>query len=707
MTDIADKPAPAIAHKARQFPWPAWQWFGERLARFARRALGLAIGLLLLGLVVLLLAVRLVPFPFNRLNEWPQSPVITDRHGRVMLARCGADEQWRLPDALSDMSPWLIKATIAVEDERFYQHPGVDPVAVVRAMGQNIASGRVVSGASTLTMQVCRMMDDRPRTLRAKAIESFRALQLDSRWSKDRILQTYLNIAPYGGNVRGVEAAAWFYFAKQAPDLSLGEAARLAGRPHSPSRYRPDAHLDRALARRTTVLRRMVEQGMISLADYDRVRNEPIQLRQTAWPLRAPHAAWHALACRPSGGRTTIDLALHQLVDRLARRHVATLPMRSSIAVVIIDVEAAALRAMTTISNPARPFDHQVNPATAPRSPGSTLKPFIYAAAFEQHRLNADSLVYDTPIHRAGWSPSNFDGRFRGPVTVDHALRQSLNIPAILVAEAIGIDQCAGLMRRVGLSLPAGVKQRGGLAVVVGSVETTLLDLTNAYATFARQGRYMPLRLFEDDATTSHHALGPDACATINAILDHAEPSPSGQSPLADPARPWYMFKTGTSSGRRDAWAIGHNGRYAIGVWVGRRSGSGDGRYTGATAAAPLLAELFEHELLVRQVTPPSCPTWPVTRPIGPPTKQRQPLRIAFPEPGACYLLADRTMTIHPKLANDRPVTWLINGRLLEAADTDPPRLDLPIGVHELRAVDGNSNVAVVRFAITRQAGPG
>lgn len=678
----------------------------RRLRRYAARIGRWALTAMLLGLMLLLLAIWLMPFPMARLIDWPQSPVITDRQGRVMLARCGADQQWRLPVDLGDISPWLVKATIAVEDERFYSHPGVDPIAVARAAGQNIAAGRVVSGASTLTMQVCRMMDDRPRTLRAKAIESFGALQLDCRWSKDRILQTYLNIAPYGGNIRGVEAASWFYFTKHAADLSLGEAALLAGLPQSPSRYRPDVHLDRALTRRATVLRRMVEQGMISADQYHRARNQPLRLRRSAWPIRAPHAAWFALSRRPGGGQTTFDPATHEAVSQLADRHAATLPPDTAVAVVVIDVRSAELRAMTTVTNTGASHEQLVNPAIGLRSPGSTLKPFIYAAAFERSRLNATSQVYDLPIHRAGWSPGNSDGQFRGPVSVDQALRQSLNIPAILVAEALGMDQCAGLMRRVGLSLPAGATRRGGLAIVVGSVETTLLELTNAYAVFARDGQYMPLRVFHDDPVVSRQVLKAESCHAINAILDHRPPAHRPDS-LSMQVGPWFMLKTGTSSGRRDAWAIGHNSRYAVGVWIGCKSGAGHGDYVGATAAAPLLAELFEHKELARHIAPPSCPTWPVNRPIGPPARLRQPLRIAFPEDRARYLLTDQALTLRPRLSTDQPVTWLLNGRMVQSTDMAQPTLDLPIGEHELRAVGPNGHVATVRFTVAGWPQPG
>ncbi len=278
----------------------------RRICRWPIRAAGWAIRLAAVAAVLLGSAWVLFPFPDEKLEQWPASPTVTDRDGGVMLQLVGDDDQWRFPVPLDEVSPWLVQATIAVEDERFRVHPGVDPVAVVRAAGQNASEGRTVSGASTLTMQVCRMIEPQPRTWSAKAVESFRALQLDAARSKNEVLEIYLNVAPYGRNVRGAEAAGLFWFAKHARDLSLGEAALLAGMPQSPSRYRPDLHPQRAADRRATVLRRMLEVGMISQQQHDIAAAEPVarsaHRTRPSWRCRAGRAADEPPLIRPSSG---------------------------------------------------------------------------------------------------------------------------------------------------------------------------------------------------------------------------------------------------------------------------------------------------------------------------------------------------------------------------------------------------------------------
>ena len=365
------------------------------------------------------------------LNQWSVSPVVTDRSGHTLLRIVGSDDQWRQPVPLDEISPWMVQATIAVEDERFRLHPGVDPIAIVRATGQNILNRDIVSGASTITMQVCRMMDKRPRTVKAKTVEAFRALQLECILSKEEIIEKYLNIAPYGGNIRGVESASRIYFGKRARDLSLGEAALLTGLPKSPTAYRPDRYPETARMRRSTVLRRMAELDMITEEQRAAADAEPVFM---AGPIRehaAPHAAWLALQRRQEGGRTTIDIHIQREVERLAEDRARLLPEGTDQAVVVIEIQSGDIVALLGSSDYWDTVDGQVNGVLARRSPGSALKPFIYAAAFEARRLRPDSVVYDVPIERAGWSPRNFDRTFSGELTAAEALRRSLNVPAI------------------------------------------------------------------------------------------------------------------------------------------------------------------------------------------------------------------------------------------------------------------------------------
>jgi len=661
------------------------------------------------GLVALAILMRAFPFPRDRLDRWPASPVVTDSGGRPLVALVGPDDHWRFPVALEDMSPWLVDATIAVEDKRFRRHSGVDLAAVARAAWQNITSGRVVSGASTLTMQVCRMMDDRPRTLWAKAVESFRALQLERSSTKDAILATYLNVAPYGGNVRGAGAASAFYFTKRARDLSLGEAALLAGLPQSPSRYRPDRNPEAARRRRRTVLRAMLEAGMITERERALAEAEPVAARRPRPGRLAQHAAALALARRKGGGRTAIDLDLQREVERLVINHSLSLPEGSDVAAVVIDIKTSGVVAMVGSADAADPVDGEVNGAVARRSPGSTLKPFIYAAAFEAGRLAPEATVYDVPIERGGWQPRNFDRTFSGEVTAADALRRSLNVPAILVAEGTGLARCCGVMRACGVGLDEGAEERAGLAVAVGAVETTLLDLVNAYATLGRGGVRMRARLFADEPAEPARVLSGITCAAVNGILSSRRRRPAGMAQLPGRDVPWFMWKTGTSSGLRDAWAVGHNGRFAAGVWVGRFSGEGRREFVGRDAAEPLLSRLFSLRIMEGLPDPPAPGRIVVRRPLEPPAEARDSLAIVEPADGSRLVAVERTgversAVVRLRANRDGNLAWFLDGMLL--LDDPHPRdgaaghLVLPPGAHEIRCVDPGGEAAAVRVSV-------
>ena len=657
-----------------------------------------ALCLFTLAVVGLAVAWWACPFPTERLNRWPTSPRVFDAQGRTILAVVGQDDQWRMPVPTEYMSKWLIKATVAVEDQRFYEHAGIDVMAVVRAAGSNIAAGRVVSGASTLDMQLCRMMDERPRSLWAKVVESFRALQLNCIKSKGEILEVYLNVAPYGGNVRGSEAAALAYFGKTAAELSLAEAALLAGLPQSPVRYRPDRHLEAALKRQRFVLNRMAEEGMITASQLAAAMADAIVIRPATRGEYAQHAAWLGLRRRPAGGRMTVEPKVQSQLERLMDDRRRLLPCDAEQAVVVIDVANSALVGMVGSSDPADPVDGQVNGAVARRSPGSALKPFIYAAAFEAGRLNGQSIVYDVPIRRGGWTPSNFDEEFSGEVRVDEALRQSLNIPAILVAEGVGLSLCCGLLEATGVPLPAEAQSRGGLALAIGGIDVRLWDLTNAYATVARGGVRSEVRLFVDEPVRQMRALGPEVCAEISDILSSRRRRPAGMGNRLESDVPWFMWKTGTSAGRRDAWAVGHNGQYAVGVWVGRFRGTGDVGFVGAEAAEPLLTQLFDLPELRSIDDPGPAGTVAVRHPLGRPREAAEALRILSPGDGERFLALGGKTIILPRANRQGEFMWFLDGRLLPASEAG--RLTLRPGRYELRCVDGNGRFAAVRFVV-------
>lgn len=674
----------------------------RRLRRWTKRAGIAAAVATIIGVVVFAIAWRVWPFPVERLDRWGVSPVVMDREGNVLLRLAGPDEQWRSPVPLERVSPWLRQATVAVEDERFWSHRGIDSAAVVRAAGQNTLALRTRSGASTLTMQVCRMMDERPRTWRAKVVETFRALQLERIKSKAQILEAYLNTAPYGGNLRGAEAASRAYFGKAAADLSLGEAALLAGLPQSPARYRPDRYPRAAKARRAHVLACMVKCRIVSEEQARLAGEEPVETgpaRLTLEGTQSLHAAWLAVQRRPQGGRTTIAPSIQTQVSRLAGRHGRKLPRGTQLAVVVIDISAGEIVAMVGSVDPAGNVEGQVNGALARRSPGSALKPFVYAAAFEAGLLNAESTVYDLPVERAGWSPKDFDEGFAGQISAGEALRQSLNVPAILVAEGTGLARCVGLVEAAGVQLPSDVQSRGGLAVVVGSIEVTLLDLVNGYATLGRGGIRSRARLFADEPAAPARVLSAEVCAAIDDILSSRRRRPKGMEDRAEGDVPWFMWKTGTSSGRRDAWAVGHNRRFAAGVWVGRFSGAGSPEFVGSEAAEPLLAAVFDLPSLRRVDGPPSPPQLTVRTPLSPPAEITGPLRILAPSAGSNFVAVNGTAIVHARANRQGELTWFLNGVLLESKEPGR-RLVLAAGEYELRCVASSGEAAGARFQV-------
>lgn len=659
----------------------------------------------LLPLCVFAICWRLFPFPSEKLRHYDRSVLVTERSGQPLLELVGPDNQRCRPVGLTEMSPWLVLAVVAIEDERFESHGGVDWYAVARATGQNLWARRTVSGASTITMQLCKMLDERPRTWRAKLIEAFRALQLERQQSKAEILTQYLNRIPCGGNLRGVEAASQAYFQKSASQLSLGEAALLAGLPQSPNRYAPDRHPEAAARRREAVLRQMVTLGQITQSQFDDAVLEPVVVGSRAVkPAIATHAAWMALAQRPGGCRTTINLDLQREVERVVADKASDLPAGADAAVVVIDVAASQIVALVGSANAHDPRDGQVNGATARRSPGSTLKPFLYATAFEAGRLSPESLVDDVAIERTGWTPENFDRTYRGKVTAAEALRQSLNVPAITITEGLGLPRCLGILQSVGFQLPADSEARGGLAVATGGLEVSLLELTNAYATLARDGLRREPRLLIDDGqmltpdTTSVRVLEPNVCRAVTSILSSEHRQPLGWETRSPANRPWFAWKTGTSSGRRDAWAIGHNGRFAIGVWVGFFHGSGHREFVGREVAEPILATLFATGPFRVMESGATYQKWTVTDPLPRPIEATGVLAILSPRNDAAFLAWNGSTVIHPTAASREAITWFHNGRALPGDEA--VRLVVPCGSHELRAVAASGQSAIVRFTV-------
>ena len=670
-----------------------WPWFVLRRKRLLLPVviLGVAAG------VVLPWHMAKNPFPLERLEALPESAVLSDREGRPLARSLTVDEQWRLPVPLDDISPWLRQATIAVEDERFTRHPGVDFVSVGRACLQNLFAGGVVSGASTLDMQLCRMLDPRPRTLEAKLSEAARAWQADVCLSKDEVLEAYLNLAPYGGNLQGAEAASLRYFGKSAKELSLPEAALLAGIPQSPARLRPDRYPEAALKRRNKVLDRMLEEGMISPEESRDLMAERIELELgLVTGKSARHFVTEALSSRPEGGLSFLDSRLQEEIEELARQRLLGLPVGSDMAVVVIEIESGGLVAILGGVDFEDPSGGQVNAAKAWRSPGSALKPFVYASAALERRLDGDTVLSDAQTAFAGWNPENFDRTFSGEVTAGDALRTSLNLPALQVCREVGAAKSAGIAEACGVRFRGDAVGQGGLAFVLGAVETNLLDLTNAYATLGRKGVRRNLRYFPDDPIVDEPILDPEVCAWLGSELSSWRlPSSVFENQTSD-STPWFMRKTGTSSGRRDAWTVGHNGKHAVGVWVGRLSGMGDQAFVGSRAAEPLLAKIFNLARIRRTDAPPAPVPWIVEDPI--PFPEKNVLSIQRPETGSVYRRVGEDFEIRPKANADGELLWFLNGRPLDTEEAR--RTMVGSGRYELLCLTATGEHALSRFRV-------
>lgn len=652
-----------------------------------RLGLGVCLALAVPSLTLAVLW-HVFPLPEGMLDPGPTGALVKNRDRGVLLDVTGDDQMRRLPVTIDQISPWVPAAVIAAEDARFHDHPGIDPLAVVSAVGDNLASGRIVRGASTITMQVAGMKLGHPRTFRGKAVEGFRALQIEASFSKREILEAWLNMAPFGGNVVGIEAASEAWLGKPAADLTISESALLVGLPKSPERLRPDRHPAAAMRRRDVVLKRMHETGVISDAQFFGAMKERPLLRSGAARTNDAHAGWMALQ-RDGGGvhRSTIDPGMQSIVDGLVDRHARRLPGELDIAVVLVELETAAVRGLVGSSDFRDPRDGQINGVTTPRSPGSALKPFVYAAAFEARRLAPDSIVEDAPLDLDGWRPRNIDRRWLGEITAAEALALSRNAPALRIAHDLGSGPTTAMMRRCGLDVDSVAEGRAGLSLVVGGLEVTPWSLAEAYATLGRGGVHMPLRLLESDDSVPRRVVSEATCLALEHCL-------AGPSDDADAVLPFLAAKTGTSSGHRDALAAGWNETWAAVVWVGRFDGGGDPVLLGADAALPMLEELLHHPALATVRSSVSLPRWAVRRQVGRSTGPRT--AILEPRDGDVLYAQGDAARITPLLRTcSEDAVLFLNG-----APVTMEVMDLRPGRHELRLIEPGSEPHAVRVLV-------
>lgn len=559
----------------------------------------------LAAVLAVLLALDLAWPPPLPLASSGQGLVVTARDGEPLRTYPGADGIWRQPVQPQAVSPLYLQALLTYEDRWFRWHPGVNPAALVRAGWQALRHGRVVSGGSTLTMQVARILDPPAggsRSAAAKLRQVLRALQLEARLSKDEILAIYLQRAPMGGIVEGVEMAARSYLGRGSAHLSHAEAALLAVLPQAPSRLRPDRAPDAARAARDKVLARMQAAGVWSARDVADARMELV----AAQPLRAqwiaPLAAERLRAvARPSPSeapdgaagvrtvRSTLDIELQASIERMLRDRLGRLPAKVSMAVLVMhndSLEVLAYAGSADFSDASRAA--HVDMVRGVRSPGSTLKPFLYALALDEGLVHSESLLVDAPQSFSGYQPGNFQASFSGPVSVAEALQRSLNVPAVDLLDRIGPARFASVLRAGGLRLRMPAAAEPNLSLILGGAGTTLEELVGAYRALAREGLSGRPRLTPEAPRVQARLMSPGAAFIVRDILEAG----------GHPDRPFFeggrriAWKTGTSFGFRDAWAIGVTDEHTIGVWVGRPDGTPNPGFFGANVAAPLLHDI-------------------------------------------------------------------------------------------------------------------
>jgi penicillin-binding protein 1C len=616
--------------------------------------------------------VSLGPIPLGEGLEF--STVVVDRDGRLLRPFATIEGRWRLPATVESVDPRYLDLLIAYEDKRFRAHHGVDPLAGLRAAFQLATNGRIVSGGSTLTMQVARLLEPRAeRSFLAKLRQAVRALQLERALGKDEILTLYLALAPYGGNLEGVRAASLSYFGKEPKRLSLGEAALLVAIPQSPEMRRPDRAQAIALRARDRVLDRAAPINGTPADEIALAKAEPVPGARKAMPALAPHAADQAIAAAPDRKvhRLAIDATIQKPLEDLARDR--TRALGPDISVAIVAVDNATGEVLARVASPDY-FDErragQVDMSQALRSPGSTLKPFIYGIAFEDGLIHPETLIEDRPVRYGSYAPENFDLTFQGTVSIRKALQMSLNVPAVAVLDAIHASRLTARLTDAGSRFVFPRGEIPGLAMGLGGVGVTLSDLTMLYAGFARGGTTVPLieRLEGQGAVVPRRLIDPVAAWYVGNVL-------IGTPPPENAVGGRIAFKTGTSYGYRDAWSVGFDGKRTIAVWVGRPDGAPVPGLVGRSAAAPILFDAFARTGSLPAPLPraPKGAIFAANNKLPLPLQRFRPgtlpgdvaeaaPKIMFPPNGSRLDLAAETQVALKVSGGVQPFTLLVNG---------------------------------------------
>ncbi|MBD2751989.1 penicillin-binding protein 1C [Spirosoma validum] len=570
-------------------------------------------------LVIAILIFLGFDFSFPLRTNVPYSTIVTASDGSILHTFLSRDDKWRMYAELTEITPTLREAILFKEDKYFWYHPGFNPIAMVRAAVKNMLTGQRTSGASTVTMQTVRLLEPRQRTYRSKLIELFRAMQLEVHYSKDEILQLYLNLIPYGGNVEGLKSASLLYFGKLPTLLSLAEITTLTIIPNRPSSLQLGTHNALVIQERNEWLARFRTRKLFDDATIADALNEPLVAYRRAAPQLAPHLSRRLRTENPDQPiiRSALRPAMQATAERLVQQYANRIRAYNihNTAVLVVDNQSHEVVAYIGSADFTNTFDGgQVDGIRAVRSPGSALKPLLYGLAFDAGVITPKTKLNDVPTNFNGYEPDNYDRRFNGPVTAEFALANSLNIPAVALLKEIGTPNLVSTLQNAGFSAIKKQAKELGLSMILGGCGVTLEEITRLYTALANGGKLEPLR-FNSNATSplplregdinrdsvssssflrgGVTILSPEAAYLVTNTLTQITRPDLPNNFDNSYHLPRIAWKTGTSYGRRDAWSIGYNQRYTIGVWVGNFSGVGVAELSGANTATPLLFQLF------------------------------------------------------------------------------------------------------------------
>ncbi len=605
--------------------------------------------------------------PMDKLAD--RASQVTAKDGEVIRTFLSPDGYHALPADLAKTDPDYLRHLVEIEDKRFFQHDGVDPFALTRATWQWISTGDVISGASTITMQTVRLLNPNPRKLEYKVLEMFRAINLEKRYTKQEILEMYLSMIPFGGNVEGIRAASHAYFNKSPERLNLSEMALLIAIPQAPERLRPDRFPNRAREARNRIIKRLVATGHITQTAGREAMHDPMPTERMTLAQYAPHLTEDLDPVAEMTGdiRTTLNFGMQKSLEQLALRHVKTMPEKSGLGILVAEARTGAIKAY--IGAPDY-FDKQRLGAndmvTAIRSPGSTLKPFLYGLGFDARVIDPRSWMNDRGQVIDGYKPANFANHYMGRIQASDALRHSLNGPAVQLLSTYGPNRFLEHLSATGVNLTMPrPSDKPGLALILGGLGTSLMDLVSLFTSLSPGGKVKPLHAVEKDRRAGTRLLSDQAAFDLRQILSNGG---EGKNNIS--------WKTGTSYGFRDAWSIGTNGYYVVGVWTGRPDGTPSPGRFGRNSAAPVMFDIFGNlpdqngfqevwdpgvSTAARRPLPDRMKNFPI-RPFNT-SMSSTSLMVSHPQDGSELILEEgRTITLRAE-GGKRPLKWLVDGK--------------------------------------------